>query len=24
VQVLTMPFGGYSHDDLGMLATSAA
>jgi subtilisin family serine protease len=24
VQMLTMPFGGYSHDDLGMLATSAA
>jgi Subtilase family len=24
VQVLTMPFGGYAHDDLGMLATSAA
>jgi hypothetical protein len=24
VQVLTMPFGGYSDDDLGMLATSAA
>jgi subtilisin family serine protease len=23
-QVLTMPFGGYTHDDLGMIASSAA